>query len=249
MTAADSTTSAQAITTIPPEPSWQVTSILEADNRSGFTLQVGNSLWVSNAGSTFVSGGVTVIDIATRRVLGSFELSGYPTRMLEVDDSVWVVRSGDEFNVAVVDTETLELRDDIAVSVYPWDLLEVDGNIWITDRYEGTVSVLDSDRRVLVNTIALGRSAVDLLMVDGSVWVINEGDGMVEVVDVATQQVSGGTSRYLSGPASSGPETAARLWQLGWFCRKSLFGTRTVQHGGDKQPVESNDYDRGDGRS
>lgn len=142
--------------------------------------------FVSNAAAQSVS----VIDVGSDTLVGSFPLSGMPTAAaLSPDGSRLLVARTELGSVAMIDTASGAVSS-LAVGTAPVALAMAPlGRVYVANAGADTLSVVNWTTGAVVRTIAVGDAPADVVAAGWRVYVANWGDGTVSVVDARTAKV------------------------------------------------------------
>lgn len=113
----------------------------------------GKMLYVANN----LTNNVSVINTATKQIVGTVAVGGYPYTTLTSSDgtTVYVSNWGDG-TVSVIDTKTQAVTSTIAVGKHPNAMVfGPDGLLFVADANSDAISVLDTARNTVVRTISV----------------------------------------------------------------------------------------------
>ena len=149
-------------------------------------------------------GGIAVIDIPDRRVIGHVKTGSKANSVATSPDgkTIYVTNKGDD-TLSVVDDGTLRLVASIRVGIGP-DHLTVDKTgrwLYVTNAFSNDVSVVDLEakKEVVRIPLAQGPHGLGLSPDGGTLYVSSRGEKVVSAVDVASRKV------VFTRPVGKGP--------------------------------------------
>ncbi len=169
-----------------PAGTLPVRTVLQADTRY---------LWVGNDGEKGQSGGVTVIDVASRAVAAEFETgAGHHEITISDDNHSAFVSNRDAGTVSIIDVDTLSLVDTIATGPVPiamaWSPLSK--SLYVADGESGDVVVIDGARREVTATVVTEPGLGPIRFSNDGRWgvLVNPNENQVYIIDASTNEVA-----------------------------------------------------------
>src|SRR5258708_11826447 len=173
-------------------------------------------------------GGLVVLDIAKRQVVGRLAVGGAPRAVLLSYDSRYAyVAQRATGRVAIVNARTQQVEAELPVGANPQAMvLGLPNLLYIANSGSNSVTVLDPDARRTLATIAVGRHPSGLAIAgagsgitttdinDTELYVANTDDDSVYVIStklrrvIATIPAPGGPLRIVIPPAGRGAQVA-----------------------------------------
>ena len=162
---------------------------------SGLWEQIGdtqqantNKIYVSNVGSGFTPGTLSVIDGSTNNVIDTITI-GFVPKLVSFDQTanrIYVANQGSN-TVSVIDGSTNNLIATIPVGVAPAQAVinPNTGNIYVTNQGSGTVTVIDGSTNNLITTITVGVTPVGVAVDTNlnQIYVTNTFGNSISVID------------------------------------------------------------------
>jgi len=157
--------------------------------------------YITNSGSNNVS----VVDIATNKVVATIPAQGSPAGVaVKPDGSRVYVGNYDSASVTVIDAQSNSVIKHIAVGANPHQIaLKPDGTrLYVTNVSSGTVSVIDTASNTVANTLNLGGTPVGVAVNPGGTraYIGRYDSHQVYVLDTATNTFVGSPITVGSGP-------------------------------------------------
>jgi YVTN family beta-propeller protein len=133
---------------------------------------------------------VSVVDIATRAVVGSIAVGKSPWGIAVGRDGRAYVVNSDDGTLSVIDTTTNTVLGDLIVGNSPTSVaVNADGSrVYVTNSNDNTVSVINTSTYAST-LVEVGNSPFGVAVGGDKIYVANEYDDTVSVIDAATNTV------------------------------------------------------------
>ncbi|WP_424363325.1 YncE family protein [Methylocystis parvus] len=176
--------------------SFKVGALVDAGTRpTRIALQAsGRYLWIGNDGETSDSGGVTVIDPTTMKIVARFSTGkGHHELAFSHDDRFAFVSNRERGDVSVIDIASLQRIKDIATGPAPIALAssKMAQAVYVADGVSGVVSVIQGDQPAIVSRIRAKPGLGPVGITPDGRWalVLNSKENLVHVIEISTNRL------------------------------------------------------------
>jgi YVTN family beta-propeller protein len=149
----------------------------------------GGYLWVTSPSDSGGDDTVSLIDLATRKLVSTVPVGSIPVFVAFGYGSAWVSNyKGDSVSVVRPGSARAET---VAVEGGPLGVAAGAGGIWVVTFWNTQVARIDPDTRRVVRRIRVGAGPLAVAVGGGAVWVTNRDDRSVTRIDPRTNRVTG----------------------------------------------------------